>query len=877
MDNLVKNGDFSRLEDGRPVGWAAAGDPEAVTQELTVAYEDGNPCAKLVCTRCEGTGGARHAMITQLGQVRVERGRHYELSCRMRVEGMRGRTVSVGLRDTADWQSVGLSRTLHVSGQWRECRVPFEAESSVGETGRLQFWFDEPGTLYLDDVRIVEFAPDEVVFTDTVAPGTGRNLLPNGSFELGMVGWGAVGRSLAWGNLDRLQGRIESDGATQGAHFLRVPLGGPDGPIFHWDYYEPVVRRLRTMLAANLGWILVEPGRPYTLSCDMRASVDGARAALGVRAQDPAGGSSTRGRDLRRTVRLSTDWQRYSFTFRPESRYVYVTVGPDLEDEAPVAVDVDAVQLEAGEAATPFEPHAPLEAGIEPSAPGGVFTEGEPAALKLRARNHGGSPARLQVTFRATDFFDAPADLAPVALDVPAGASVERDVALPGDWRGYYRLRADFEGAGRAWSQDVRLAVVPEQSEDDGLLGLNHAFPDPLLIRLARKGGLTWHRDWSLKWHDLEPRPGEYHWEVADAQIDRVLAEDVHLMALMPPYPSTEWNTTVPPGATVSERAPQGLAWAPEDPQKLGEFVEKAVARYKDRVQVWEFLNEPIYTHYSLPAEGGDYTPADYVELLAVAAAGMRRGDPDCKVVGGIGSWPRKLTKEVIEAGCLDHVDIFVLHVYPGELPPEHFIPQTDLLLERMEQHGGRKPMWMTEFSYYGDDDPPSRPYLAGGSWAADRLLTGERECAEYTIRFFALMMARGVEKFFIHAGVGGRVNMPNHNCCFFKYGGAPARLFPALAVYTELMGPKAEFAAEKRLGDDGFCVGFETGRRSVCVLWDAAGPAAVSLPDGARPLDLMGRPLPEGTVTISPTPIYLVGPAREAKRLVQSVSVAAR
>ena len=63
---------------------------------------------------------------------------------------------------------------------------------------------------------------------------------------------------------------------------------------------------------------------------------------------------------------------------------------------------------------------------------------------------------------------------------------------------------------------------------------------------------MTWYRDWSLKWQDLEPRPGEFHWAVGDAQIDRVLAEQVHLMSLLPPFPSADWNSETPAALATS-------------------------------------------------------------------------------------------------------------------------------------------------------------------------------------------------------------------------------------------------------------------------------------------------------------------------------------
>ncbi len=153
----------------------------------------------------------------------------------------------------------------------------------------------------------------------------------------------------------------------------------------------------------------------------------------------------------------------------------------------------------------------------------------------------------------------------------------------------------------------------------------------------------------------------------------------------------------------------------------------------KDRIHLWEFLNEPVYTSYALPSDregklgGKRYTPADYVALLEVAAKGMREADPACKVMGGIAGPPRTLTREVIEAGCLKHVDIFNLHVYPGKRMPESYAGEMKDLVAMMDAHGGRKPIWMTEFSYYGADKLPRRPFFFSREQLGRRAAVGQR------------------------------------------------------------------------------------------------------------------------------------------------------
>ena len=103
-------------------------------------------------------------------------------------------------------------------------------------------------------------------------------------------------------------------------------------------------------------------------------------------------------------------------------------------------------------------------------------------------------------------------------------------------------------------------------------------------------------------------------------------------------------------------------------------------------------------------------------------------------------------------------------------------------LLAMMDAHGGRKPIWMTEFSYYGADNLPRRPFFPrANNWAEERLLDSERQCADYTVRFFLVMLSHGVEKVFIHSGASGRVNDPNYECALFDYGSVPRKLFAAL------------------------------------------------------------------------------------------------
>ncbi len=471
-------------------------------------------------------------------------------------------------------------------------------------------------------------------------------------------------------------------------------------------------------------------------------------------------------------------------------------------------------------------------------------------------------------------------------LGIPAQTSIQHKVQLPGDWKGFYRVTASAQAGGASLAAQVRLAIVPRPAGHDSVCGINHAFVAADLIRLASKAGVSWYRDWSIKWQHMEPSKGTYRWELADAQIDRVLRQGCPVLPLLPPFPSADWSSEAPP--TLSTQGYPGVrarqAWAPKDPQELADFIERAAARYKDRIHIWEFLNEPIYTDYSLPARlsgqagSRSYKPADYVALLATASAAMRKADPTCQVIGGIAGGPRELTRDVLDAGILKHVDLFNLHIYPGLRAPEAYAAEMAELVNNMEAHGGAKPIWITEFSYYGVDNLPRRPFVPRpDNWAEERLLESERQCADYTLRFFAVMLSHGAQKIFIHSGASGTVNNPNFECALFDYGGTPRKLLPALAVLAHVLGPSPKCAGAKTIGKAGCVAGFETGKQAVLALWQAEDEplSSLPLPSGSALtwMDAMGRKLPGPPARLSSSLTYLLARSGTAAELLQKIA----
>ena len=323
--NLVFNGDFAQAAGARPAGWKSFGDAKAVDQALDVTVDDGHRCARLRCTRIDGEGGDKHAMLAQVGRVKLEQGHLYRFSCLAREEGIKGRSVSVAISDTAGWEPCGLRASLALERRWKPFHVVFRATRSVEKTGRLQIWFTETGALYVAEVRIEPVDAARSEFTDVVPSAGGRNLVPNGAFAVGAAGWSSLGIPAAWGNLSRLHGQVVPKGGPGGGPFLRIPLGAGRTPTLYFDYYVPSVTPQTRPLAASRGWIAVEPGVAYTVSCSMRSNPAGAQALVGV-VEDPGEGGQQQRRETR--AALSSEWQQVACTFTPTKRYVYVVAGP---------------------------------------------------------------------------------------------------------------------------------------------------------------------------------------------------------------------------------------------------------------------------------------------------------------------------------------------------------------------------------------------------------------------------------------------------------------------------------------------------------------------------------------------------------------------
>lgn len=864
--NLVFNGDFEQDadHDGVPDGWQTAGRRE-IQQTLSLDRgRDGGHAAKLSCSRFVGGSPDSHVMLCQVGRVSVRAGQWYRLTFWAKQEGMERPVCEVAVSNTRPWYSSGVHGSFVVSRQWRRVEILARAERDVAaETSRLQFWFRGTGTLWLDDVVLEPVTVVQQLHPSISVDGV-ANPVPNSSFECGAGGWGSYSPSITtWsGNVYRLEGVVDESVAWHGRRSLRLSVDKKHPLVFLWDYFDPAVQPVETLLAAHEGWIPVQPGKPYVFTCYARAD----RSDVPVRLLAFQPGA----RRFESVVTVGTEWQRCRLRFTPRTRFVWLAAGPDLSrsDKPAATVWLDAFQLDSGKQPQPYQPRASVESTVTTPAVGNVFVEPDKGlTVHVHFYNGTDSPRTVSGRLVVTDFFDREVLSRTVEcrLEPRSGRRVELAGLLPGR-RGFFRVHWQPRDHTPPFPQTLRCAVIDPYRFDDSPFGMNHAFPWDFLLRLSRQAGLTWMRDWSAKWHTVEPQPGKWDFSLVDPQIDRVVRNGLNPLLLLP-FPSAEWSSAADP-KVIAEYARGNpyhqrrsvVACMPKDLSLFRQYVGRTVRRYADRARWVEILNEPLYTTYSVPARFG-YDLDDYLTLLRNAHQAIKAVDPNLKVIGGIGTWvDRDWVQRFIDADGLRWCDAMDVHLYAPTIPPELFEPQLAATWQKMKSRRQAKPIWLTEFGCYADDDPYQTPGRIGDQAMSRSNWPSEREAAEALVQTAAVFLSHGLRKIFFHAGTCGPINGRNGGNVFFEYGGAPRKMYPALSALANLLGPDPEPVATSGPKARLRVYVFRTTAGAVAVVWQRGErPVTLQLPDGVTARDLMGNPLTGRDVRVTSTPTYLL------------------
>lgn len=865
---MIENGKFEVDSDGDGMSdqWRFSGDSGVVASWERDQGFDGEYSQKLICTRFTNTSPASHAMLCQMDTIQLEKGKWYKIAFAAKQEGIRGKTIQLAISNTKVWSNCGLQEAFRATPQWKKFEFTFQATQSISDNVRLQLWYNSTGTFWLDSVSLEPSQPIIKKYTDVLPPTNAKNLIPNSSFECGKVGWGSIADLPGWGgNLNALVGEIDTETAKFGKSSLKIALSKENIPVYYFDYYPLYREPVKAPLLANHGWISVEPGTEYTLSAYMKFEIPSEQKIMAATLSIQ---QAFRG-PLRKQIQLTEEWDRYTFTFKPQSDQIFVAVGMDLgkSNLESGTVWIDGIQLERDSQATEYCPHTLVEVGIESDQLGNLFPYGVDPEMTALISNSDDNQHSVKLHLQTTDFDDAVVNKDTVQIDVPPQKTVKVPVKLGIKQMGFYRLNIRAEQNNNLIkSESIRFAIVQPHGSSDSLFGMNHAYPWKHLLNLSKQIGLCWFRDWSLKWNDVEKEKGKFDFSETDYQIGRVLENGLNVLPLLP-FPSSSWSSSASPdvGADRYPDNRERVAYMPRDMEEFAVYVRTTVENYRDRLNVWEILNEPIYTDYALPRAKG-YSVEDYVKILEVAYKAVKEADPNALVIGGIAGGPNLYTREFIEAGGLNWVDALNLHTYPGLTAPESYDIGMRELRERMRSAGAHKSIWFTEGAYYADDDKPYEPYI--GQWL--KPVDSEAEAAEWQIKFNTILLAYGAKKIIYHSGTPGSINNESLSGIFFEWAGAPRKMLATQSAMANILSENIRSFGRLDAPKDMFAYGFEADEKTIIVAW-AEEYTKIEIPLADKSwsaVDLQGNKLENTEIILADRPVYFISNVAEITRL---------
>lgn len=837
--------------DGRAAGWVknCYGANDVRFAPETRDLRGGQAAQRITCTRFVSGGVQFHS-----ANLAVEKGQPYTV--RLWLKGDLRSPVYIGIRKHGEPYTGYLKRHARVKNEWRPYILAGEATHSDPQCS-LYLMFAGTGTLLVDDVTLTPGIHEEVA--ESEMPLQKGNRIYNSGFEAGPEGWTPTDGFA----LDR-------DTVHSGRASARV--GSVDLPSVTLPLNRPLAPTTRPRTAPpgiECRPFAVRAGMRYTLSAWIKAARPNTRVALRFFEWADAGGDQPSNRNQRQaSLTAGTDWARFTLTgiALPNmwEDYVARIVPSDT-------VWIDDVQIEEGPA-TDYRPAQAVEVGAE------TPTRWCRVGDRVEVTGHVASLAPIdgcRLNYTLEDLWSRP--VANVVRTAMAG--VAAPVSFAPERPGMYRVRVragDCPATGEVW-----FGVFPERDRrprSDSMLGthVTATLPTPTNTYLASEAmGARWVRlhDFGdfCHWRVVEPEKGRFQWR--DAEIDDLRRRGFSILANLGHPP--RWAGRPHP---AEQDHGDWTSAPPRDVAEWENYVFQTVEHFRGRIRHWEIWNEPCWQGFF------SGTPEEYAALLQAAYGAVKRADPQAVVIGGCFSWhAQPWTKRVLARGALQFMDALSYHLYwspavtepagPGQ--PAFVEQEVTHFVDLMRQHGGAKPIYMTEgglrcppFASWLPREGFSRGAAFGSPAGADRPLTG-LDAACGLVRGMVQMLSAGATNvcYYYTGGAQGAMpwfsTMANGYYVLMDYDGRPKPTMMAYSALEQQLDGAAPRSVRRR-GDLTVHL-FARGRGALAVVWNDRGGKLAA--PGARVLDLMGNDDRSGLLRPG-EPVFLVAPESTPEQL---------
>lgn len=199
-------------------------------------------------------------------------------------------------------------------------------------------------------------------------------------------------------------------------------------------------------------------------------------------------------------------------------------------------------------------------------------------------------------------------------------------------------------------------------------------------FKLMRKIGIRWVRT-DFSWSGICKKKGHWDFTKLDETVRWAEENGIKLLPIL--------DYDVPWASPAHKNLKQ---W--------GEYVQKVVSRYQDKIKYWEVYNEPNVSLFWR----GTPSAVEYTKLLIASSKIIKKINPELKVVmGGVVWFPWDFIKEIYKNGGGAHFDVMNIHPYtfPLSLEKRSISKKISYLRKIMDKNGDKsKPIWITEIGW---------------------------------------------------------------------------------------------------------------------------------------------------------------------------------
>ncbi|MCW8856267.1 MAG: carbohydrate binding domain-containing protein [Kangiella sp.] len=791
--NELKNPGFE--EDSVFGGVANWKDNSYADQDVNYSIDTSNAyegrSQKIECTRYK-SGAIQFVQ----NNVRVQRKHSYKI--KIWLKGNVKSPVVISLRKKGSPYTTYITKSFNISSKWKE--YTFKGISNVDDSNAyFIIKFQGTGTLWADNASLTD-----VTGVGEKSHNNKGNLIPNGSFEVGLDRWGVQIRELDPVNempinLKNVHPYLDSNVSKLGSKSLVLDLPEASQSIITSTYFT------------------VNAGESHTLSFWMKSD-----RKMHVKAGIAGGnfGNTVGGKHW--NIEVFQDWKRYTFTPKivqvPDDAYHLI-----FNIRGAGKIWLDGVQLKEG-GYRAYQAKGIVEVGLLDTNKNHNAIYHKDDSVKLRALINSSINGTAELTVNSVDYYGntLPLFKGKIALKQDENKSI--DINHPSNKYGYYRIVAITKyNSNLTDTSEIAIGVVRKENNSNIINSPfgNHVYFNKRSLETARKLGVKWirmHPPSGTKWFIAEREKGKFIF--FDEAVK--MAKDYGFNILGSLDTTPRWASSAPD--SLRDKGHKGFrSYPPEDIKDWENYVRKMVAHYSGVIDYWEVWNEPDSNHF-FNIEGDDSlnSKADaYVRLLKSAYKTAKKANPNAIIVGGCSTTkpPKQWPEKILSRGAYDSMDILSFHLYRGDRPHDTFDVPTSVYIDEyrslmMKYGGDTKPIWLSET---GILYPESN--FNNIKEVSSQLTVPATDAAKILVRDYIYLLANGVSKWFYYHMNSSHRSDRRGGTGFFEWDDSPRPLAIAYSTLASIM-KDGEYIKRLNLGDNLSAYEFKDKDRIIYIVW---------------------------------------------------------